>query len=283
MALPVVVFDTSALSALIKGGVVSDSHFKALICGFDTWLTAMSVDEIIATPVSATREKLLAGLQRLLTSGRCVWPPHEILRMLASAHAEGSTGFEWQRVDIRAKPYELAIIGRGFAQEHSDTQLLEQRNLEQDSADFWRGLRDKLDPLLDADASKRPMRYSKAAEMARNGPVLAALAKPLYRRGSGKSLDDAEVKEFLDICPPFRAICYGLVGSWFDRALAPQVFKKLAGRNDQMMAVYLPYCSRFVTADGKQETRLREIAIEAKIHCEVLSYRDFLASFEVRT
>jgi hypothetical protein len=55
----------------------------------------------------------------------------------------------------------------------------------------------------------------------------------------------------MDACPPFRAICYGLVGTWFDVSLAPQVFKKLAGRNDQMMAVYLPYCSRFV----KQETR----------------------------
>jgi hypothetical protein len=71
------------------------------------------------------------------------------------------------------------------------------------------------------------------------------------------------------------------VGSWFDVSLAPQVFKRLAGRNDQMMAVYLPYCTRFVTADRKQETRLREIVGEAKLNCEVLSYRDFLASFEV--
>jgi hypothetical protein len=36
-----------------------------------------------------------------------------------------------------------------------------------------------------------------------------------------------------------------------------------------------------VTADRKQETRLREIAVEAKLECEVLCYTDFLASFEV--
>jgi hypothetical protein len=32
-----------------------------------------------------------------------------------------------------------------------------------------------------------------------------------------------------------------------------------------MMAVYLPCCSRFVTADDKQETRLREIAVDTDI------------------
>jgi hypothetical protein len=281
MSLPVLVFDTSALSTLIKESARSDSHFRALTCGFDIWLTAMSVDEIIATPVSATRDTLFTGLQRLLTSGRCVWPPHEILTLVTSAHAKGSTGFEWQKVDIRARVYERAIIDRDFTEELCKTQLREQRNLEETFAEFWRGLREKLDPFLDADPSKRPTRYSQAAEIARTGAVLKGLGKQLYLRGSQTGLDDAEMNVFLDACPPFRAVCYGLVGSWFDISLAPQVFKKLAGRNDQMMAVYLPYCSRFVTADAKQETRLREIASEAKLNCEVLSYRDFLVSFEV--
>jgi predicted nucleic acid-binding protein len=71
MSLPVVVFDTSALSFLIKNPR-SEPHLKAMTCGFDVWLTAMSVDEIIATPVPETRETLRAGLQRLLASGRCV-------------------------------------------------------------------------------------------------------------------------------------------------------------------------------------------------------------------
>jgi hypothetical protein len=281
MSLPVVIFDTSALSTLIKESELSDSHLKALTCGFDIWLTAMSVDEIIATPVSATRETLLKGLQRLLTSGRCISPPHEILTLLTSAHATNSASFDWQKVDIRANAYERAIIGRDFTEELCQTQLLEQRNVESTFAEFWRGLRDKLDPFLDQYPSKRPTRYSQAAEIAREGAVLTGLGKPLYLRGSQIGINDAEMKAFMDTCPPFRAVCYGLVGSWFDISLAPQVFKKLAGRNDQMMTAYLPYCSRFVTADGKQETRLREIDREAMLNCEVLSYRDFLANFEV--
>jgi hypothetical protein len=162
-------------------------------------------------------------------------------------------------------------------------QLREQRNVEEGFMQFWQGLRAKLDPLLGSGRTNRPRSYGHAAEIARTGKVLKGLGKPLYQRGSQRSLDDAEITAFMDDCPPFRAICYGLVGAWFDISLAPQVFKKLAGRNDQMMSVYLPYCSRFVTADGKQETRLREIAVEAKLDCEVLSYPDFLASFEVLT
>ncbi len=55
---------------------------------------------------------------------------------------------------------------------------------------------------------------------------------------------DAEIASFVDICPPFRAACYGMGGAWFDVSLAEKVFKELAGRNDQMVAIYLPYCDR---------------------------------------
>jgi len=72
-----------------------------------------------------------------------------------------------------------------------------------------------------------------------------------------------------------------LCGSWYDIALVPAVFKKRAGRNDQMMAVYLPYCDRFVTREKKQLERLRDVSAEAKLNCEVSSYDAFCADFEV--
>jgi hypothetical protein len=53
--------------------------------------------------------------------------------------------------------------------------------------------------------------------------------------------------------------------------------KKLAGRDDQMMATYLPYCDQFVTEDKKQLERLREISGEAKLGCVVSSYSAFWA------
>ena len=41
------------------------------------------------------------------------------------------------------------------------------------------------------------------------------------------------------------------------------------------MAVYLPYCGRFVAKDWPQERDLRLIAAEARIDCEVVSLDDF--------
>jgi hypothetical protein len=279
MSLPVVVFDTSAIGFLFHDAPPSEAHLEALTSRFDVWVTAMSVDETIATPDPTTREKLVAGLQRLLASGQCVLPPHEILRVLCSAHARSQNRFDWSRVDIGAPFYERAIIERDFTSELCETQLREQQKVEDSFMSFWQGLRSKLDPYFGSDPAKRPQSYQHAAEIAKTGTLLVdGLGKPLYRRGSGKRLGGPKMRQFMEACPPFRAICYGEIGSWFDVALAPQVFKKRAGRNDHMMAVYLPYCSHFVTADRKQETRLREIAVEAKVDCEVLSYVNFVST-----
>jgi hypothetical protein len=285
MSLPVVIFDTSALSFLIKDGPRSAPHIAALTCGFDVWLTAMSVDELIATTDANKREELIAGCQRLLASGRCVWPPHEIVTLHASAHVSNPARFDWRGVNIRTRVYERAIIDRDYSNELCATQLREQRGLEDSFMEFWKGLRVKLEPILDANPKKRPTRYSQAAEIARsNAPsVLLGIGAELYKRGAKieRTPSGAEIESFMEVCPPFRSICYGVVGSWFDVSLARQVFKKLPGRNDQMMASYLPYCSRFVTADWRQGKRLREIALESKLDCEVLSYTDFLASFDL--
>jgi len=40
-----------------------------------------------------------------------------------------------------------------------------------------------------------------------------------------------------------------------------------------------PYCGRFVTNHGAQARRLREIALEAKVDSDVLSYDEFRDGF----
>jgi hypothetical protein len=278
-----IAFDTSALNAFAKGGSRSEPHLKALNCGFDVWLPAMSVDELISTPDANTREMLIACCQQLLVSGRCIRQPNEILTLLVSAHARNPARFDWQQVDIRARVYERAIIDRDFSNELCVEQLNQQHQVEQEFMGVWEQLRPKLAPILAKDSGKQPTSYSQAAEIARsaNPNLLWGFGRGLYSHVTGTTPSDAEIEAFLDACPPFRAVCYGFCGSWYDVALAPTVYKNLAGRNDQMMAVYLPYCSRFVTQDKKQLERLRDIAVETKLDCEVLSYKSFCASFEV--
>lgn len=286
MSLPVVIFDTSALNKLIKSRPSSEPHIAALSSGFDVWLTGMSIEEIIAAPVAETREKLVAGLQRLLVSGRCIWPPHWILNLLCSAYSKYPNKFDWRRINIEGKEYAQAIINRDFNEELCRRQLTEQRALEHEFREFWKRLRAKLDPLWEKSPKRRrPTKYSQAAKIARsaNPSLLLGIGSELYLRGAKTDTipSDADLAAFMKVCPPFEAICYGMLGSWFDVSLAPNVFKELPGRNDQMMAVYLPYCTRFVTDDWRQEARLRDIAVEAKLPCQVLSYEDFFAGFNV--
>ena len=103
----------------------------------------------------------------------------------------------------------------------------------------------------------------------------------LYERVAGKEPTDDEIKAFMDACPPFRATCYGLVMAWYNGSLRTPDGRPTAKRNDLMMAAYLPYCDRFVTADWAQKKELSETAAEAKIDCEVLSFEDFDRSFAV--
>ena len=76
----------------------------------------------------------------------------------------------------------------------------------------------------------------------------------------------------------FRAFNYALLMSWFDLAVGDESGEKFeSGRNDMFMAVYLPYCHRFVTAEikGEHEKCLREIVSVAGLGTEVISYDTF--------
>jgi hypothetical protein len=283
MPLPRIVFDTSAVNTLAKDGALAEPQIAALKSGFDVLLTAMSVDEMIAAPVALTRETLFARCQRLLVSGRCVWPPHEIIARLVLAHANDPRRFNWRKVPVRARDYERAIVDRDFPEELCAEQRRAQLQVEQEYTEYWERLRPKLAPILDRDPGSRPKSYRQAVEIARSAKpnLIAGIGKGLYSHATGINLADAEIEIFLEACPPVRAACYGLCGSWYDVSLAPAVFKKLAGRNDQMMAAYLPYCDQFVTEDKKQLERLHEISVEAKLGCVVSSYSAFWTGFMV--
>jgi hypothetical protein len=280
--LPSIIFDTTGINELEDGGAASEPLMKGLECGFEVILTAMSADEIIATKNAARREALLSRFGRLLASAQCIWPPHEIVRLLVSAHFKNPTEFDWTMVDVRARAYEVAIPMRDFDDELCVQQRKEQFELQDRFEKMWKGLRPLLDTILEKDPSKRPTSYRDAVGIAADeGRLLWGLGQGLYERVSGKQLTEAEIKDFVDVCPPFRAVCYGLVMAWYNGSLRTQDGTPTARRNDLMMAAYLPYCGRFVTADWPQRKELREVATEAKIDCEILSFNEFALSFAV--
>jgi hypothetical protein len=281
--LPTIGFDTRAINQLEDGGEQAEHLMKALQSGFEVRLPGLSADEVLATPArkNPRREILLARCQRLLASGVCLWPPHEILRLMISEHFRNPAQFDWNLVDVRARIYELAIIRRDFTDELCLQQRQEQFKVEDGFRKMWAGLRPKLDEVLADEPSKRPTSYLESVFIAsHDGGVLWGFGQILYAHVTASSLSEKEIHVFMDLCPPFRAACYALVMGWHDGALKPNFpdENQPAGRNDLLMATYLPYCGRFVADESAQASALRDIAAAASVQCDVLPYERLAAS-----
>jgi hypothetical protein len=255
---------------------------RGLECGFEVILTAMSADEIIASKTPERREALLSWFDRLLFSAKCIWAPYKILRLLLSAHFRNPAQFDWTKVNVRARAYEVAIPARDFSDELCAQQRKEQFELEKQFERARKGLRPPLDAILARESSKGPTSYHEAVAIAAaDTGMLWLFGRELHKDISGNELSEEEIRTLIQACPPLRATCYGFVMAWYNGSLRVQDGTPTAGRNDLMMATYLPYCSRFVTADWAQRKELREIAQEAQIDCAILSFEEFRRSLAV--
>jgi hypothetical protein len=222
-------------------------------------------------------------LDRLLGSGKCIGPPHEVIRLLISAHHGNPSAFKWTEVNVRSREYEEAITHRDFDEKICSEQRSQQFQQESDFKNKWKRLRPKLDKILAKEPSKRPSSYRDAVAIAaRDRGVLWGFGQRLYKHVSQEEPTELQVRSFMEVCPPFRAACYGLVMAWYNWSLRPHNGKKQpdkAGRNDLMMATYLPYCGRFISNDWAQRKNLRDVAIEASIDCEILSCNELHSQF----
>jgi hypothetical protein len=281
--LPTIGFDTRGINQLEDGGEHAEQLMKALRGSFEVLLPAMTVDELLSTPETKNprREKLLTRCERLLASGQCLWPPHWILQLLIQEHSKNPMLFDWTKIDMRARVYERAIVERDFTNQLCVQQRKEQFEVEKRFEKMWKDLRPKLDEILLQDPSKRPTSYHEAVAIASmEDGVLWGIGRGLYDHITHGAVTEAEIRAFAGVCPPFRAACYALVVSWYEIALklrSPEE-NSPAGRNDLMMAVYLPYCTKFIADESAQVTSLSEIAAESSINCDVQTLQQFDAA-----
>lgn len=281
-ALPTIGFDTSAINALENEGLLSEPLMAGLGAGFHVLLLGLSAEEVISTRKEARRQALLGRIRRLLRSGECLWPPHEILRLQVASHHQNPSAFEWRRVSARARPYEEGLTAQDFPQELCREQHAEQSKVIENFESLWTPLRPKLEAVI-AQGARRPQTFAEAMkEIATvDGGLFWHVARGLYQRVTGTPVNDGELRDFEEVCPPFRAVCYALMMAWYNFALKLQQPNEPdpPGRNDLLMAVYLPYCGRFVAKDWPQVRDLRQIAAQAEIACEVQSFKEFSEGF----
>ena len=100
----------------------------------------------------------------------------------------------------------------------------------------------------------------------------------LYKNQDDSEPDLKSVRQVYDLCPSFRAMIIAMLVQQWERC-----FRRVekggpsyrAGRNDTIMATYLPYCSVFVCDDKRQRNLLKQVVLYAKLSdCEVLSPSD---------
>lgn len=192
-------------------------------------------------------------------------------------------------MNVRAVEYERGIQRRKVVLDAqlSAEQRAQQAALQKQYRQVLSGIRPEIEAVFVAHGEAPPRAFRDVIARLQNGEgaLIWNMGKLLYDRAAETDASEATIKKFMDACPPFRALIYGMLMSWYDLAVrdrhAGEKFR--AGRNDMFMSVYLPYCDKFVTAEAnhEQEKCLREVAVVAGLETEILSYDDFCDSFLV--
>lgn len=285
-SIPIVTFDTSAHNRLTDDGFRANRVLAKISADMFFRFSGLAIEELYATKDSSRRAEPLASCRRLQEGeSDCLYPHNEVLKLLIEAHSKETGIFNWLTVDVTSGEYANEI---GTGNLVDDDSLIVEHRAEHFSTlrqyrQMFAQLRPLLQPVFEAHGETRPRTYKDFLRQLENSDelLIAGFAKFLYDRVASSDLPKDAVLKFLDACPPFRAVNYALLMSWFDLAVGDEAGERFeSGRNDLFMAIYLPYCDKFVTAEkkGEQEKCLQEIVSVAGLGTEVLSYEVFCDS-----
>jgi len=279
---PILTFDTSSIGG--TGCLVDEPDLEALIAGFTSGFhsrfTFTSVGEMIATTSRERRRKQVQVCKRLLSSGDCIDPQHEIIRKMVE-HFEQPGPFDWTSVYVRFLAAENEIAReQDFDDELAEMEREEARAYERRFVDVFGDAKPEFDKIF-AAGTKIPGSASELVSRLQAGGAFWKLAGNLCARVSKNSWDAAKVRRFFDACPPFGALMVALFVAQYDRCVRPQNAgpSLRAGRNDTFMAICLPYCEQFVTNDARQLRCFKEVVSICKLPVVVESYDDFRSRF----
>jgi hypothetical protein len=282
---PRVGLDTSALNRLVKDSA-PEPIIAGILAGFDVVLPTMSYEEVLSTRNEELRIKLHNICRRLLTSGICIMPPHWVIDKHVKTFHGNPQGYDWRQVPVRASVIEEEIHRSEFV---FDAVLVEQQATE------LRRLQDEFESFFQRSTVSAGTPKSFADWLAlskQTGGSLWNTTRLLYEGAFGPTSaidkavnlasppEDSTLNTFITACPPVTAVVYALELTLFDRSVRPlnePSFK--AGRNDQLMSVYLPYCDQFLTDDRGQHKSLTEVAEKAGVSVQVRLFDEFSSSF----
>jgi hypothetical protein len=285
-SVPIISFDTSAHNRLVDDGPVSEAMLAGLRSLFFRFV-GLSVDEMVATRDPVKRGALITYCSRIqLGQSDCIHAHGELIARMVVAHSNDPASFDWKGVNVRFGDAGRMFGTREFVYDEivSAEQRAALKKLRRDYDGMFSALRPKLEAVLVKSGEVAPPTFREALGRLEPAGLPWRMGKLLYDRAVKTDASETTIRSFLATCPPFRALIMAMLMSWYDRALSPIRGEKFeAGRSDMFMAVHLPYCDRFITAEKKrvQEKCLREVVAVTGLETEILSYDDFCDSFLV--
>ena len=292
---PIVTFDTSAHNRL-----ADDLRFSDLIVdqmrAQSLWFrfTGLAIGELVATTDPARRDKLLDSCRKIQGAGpsECLLLSHSMIQEMVASFSSDPKAFDWKTVNVRWPDCERAInrtgcffddkVSKDERDFHRERKVIGERERERQRVE----LRPKIQGIFAAHGELPPDTFEEAIKRLENagGAAIVTAAHKFYSRVK-KDSDEATAKQFMDVCPPFKALVYASIFiPWYDSAVRdPSSEGMTAGSNDLFMATYLPYCDKFVTAEvnRQQEKCLRAVVSAIGLGTEVLSYDDFRKGYPV--
>jgi len=283
--IPVIIFDTSAINYLSK-----EQHCKGLVAalrhGFFTRVLATNFEEIAATVRSEERRDLLVSVSgSLLTGGDCILPFNWLLEQHIQAF-ESNPSYDWQQVSVCPPDLAETLLRDKsfFCRELAVEQLSHAQKMQDDFEAPFERIRPEFEEIFRSHG-RRIVSFAEFLEvMFSQGGSYWAIGAELYRHAAGNSPEEEKIRRFVAACPPFHSLLVAYARAQYERCVAVMPAtnrKRLANRVDTFMAVYLPYCALFVTADEDQHRCFSTVASELKLGTSVLMYEQFWNSMLV--
>lgn len=269
------IFDTSAINAL-AADPDSDAIVRGLGLSYHVGITETVLEEVIADPDEAERRSLLKLLDRLLHPGNCVMPFQWIIEHQAKAYEQDKNGYEWRKLNVRFFEGEQEIFRQEIIHELSDESRASNKRWDKDFRAIFSTAKPAFQKLFEG-GDERPSLQAVTEHLMSGGGAYLTIGAGLMERATKTRPPESEVKDFIERCPPFKALLVALCFSQYDRCIrgenAPSLGK--AGRYDMFSSVYLPYCGVFVTNDEGQWKALTAVAGLMGREMDILMYDDF--------
>jgi hypothetical protein len=203
-------------------------------------------------------------------------PFNWIIEEQAKAYQSDSVGYDWNRLNIRVAAAEHEVARQEFMHDLSEQTRREMKEWDKQYANIFRNAKPAFQNLFESSETRPSVREVTEKLMGEGGAHLE-IGADLFERAAGTRPTQAQMKDFIERCPPFRALLVALCFSQYDRCIREERQQSLgrAGRNDMFSAVYLAYCKVFVTNDDGHCKAMKVVAELTGLDTTVLMYDEF--------